>query len=365
MRDWGEIRKQFPALEGRTFLNTATYGQTPRAAVEAMERHLARRDALACGDFLSWFDDMDRVREQCARLIHAQPTDIAFIHSASAGLGTFLNGLDWREGDEVLTVDNEFPNNLYQAPILARFGVTFRSVPLGELMTSLSERTRAVLLSAVNYGTGFRAPVAEWNAEFRKRGILLYLDGTQGCGAVRFDMREIRPAVFAVDAYKWMLTPNGGGFMYVDPEFRSKIEPSIAGWRSDRNWRDVNNLNHGDPVFSEDAEKYEAGMIVFPSLYAMGAVLDLMFEIGPARIEARVLELADGIRDILAQSGAEVVREASPIVTGRWADRDAVQVAQKLREQNVIVSARHGRLRVSAHFYNNEADLEQLRQALA
>lgn len=362
--NWGEIREQFPALKGRTFLNTATYGQTPRAAVDAMQLHLARRDELACGDFLTWFDHMDRVREQCARLIHAQASDIAFIHSASAGLGTFLNGVDWRDGDEVLTVDNEFPNNLYQAPILQRFGVRFRAVPVAELMTSLGERTRAVLLSAVNYGTGFRAPVAEWNAEFRKRGILLYLDGTQGCGAVEFDMRAIRPAVFAVDAYKWMLTPNGGGFLYVDPELRPRIAPSIAGWRSDRNWRDVNNLNHGDPVFSEAAEKYEAGMIAFPSLYAMGAVLDLMFAIGPERIEARVLELADGIRDILADRGAKVVREASPIVTGHWADRDAVEIAGRLKDRNVIVSARHGRLRVSAHFYNNEQDLDALAEAL-
>ena len=122
-------------------------------------------------------------------------------------------------------------------------------------------------------------------------------------------------------------------------------------------------LNHGDPVFSDRAERYEGGMIVFPCLYAMGAVIDMMLEIGPANIEKRVLELADATRDILAAAGAEVHREASPIVTGKFAE-DAGQMALRLKQKGVIVSARHGRLRVSPHFYNDGSDLDRLRQAI-
>jgi cysteine desulfurase / selenocysteine lyase len=361
---WKEVRAEFPALNGRTFLNTATYGQTPRRAVEAMQQHLARRDEHACTDFLSWFDDMDRIRGLCARLIHCEASDIAFIHNASVGLATFLNGLQWNVGDEVLTVEHEFPNNLYQRPILARAGVRFRVVPFASLQDSLTERTRVVILSALNYGTGFRAPLETLGPLLKSRGIFLYVDGTQGCGALQYDMRVIQPAAFAVDAYKWMLTPNGGGFLYVDPCLRPNIAPSVAGWRSDRNWRQVNNLNHGDPAFSEDAEKYEAGMICFPSIYAMGAVLDLMLEIGPAAIEARVLELADRVRAVLLAGGALNVNEdRSPIVTAAF-EGDAGALALRLKERGVIVSARHGRLRVSPHFYNNEEDLESLAAAL-
>lgn len=364
MTNWAEIRREFPALEKYTFLNSATYGQTPRRAVAAMQGHLARRDELACTDFLSWFDDIDRIRESCAKLVHCDAGDIAFVHNASIGLATFLNGVAWREGDEVLTVENEFPNNLYQSPVLAHYGVRFRVVPYGDLMSECEKpQVRAVLLSSLNYGTGFRAPVEELGPGLRRRGILLYLDGTQGCGALQYDMRVIRPAVFCVDAYKWMLTPNGGGFLYVDPEVRPQIAPSMAGWRSDRDWRQVNNLNHGDPVFSDRAERYEGGMIVFPCLYAMGAVIGMMLEIGPDNIEKRVLELADATREILAAAGAEVHREASPIVTGKFAE-DAGQMALRLKQKGVIVSARHGRLRVSPHFYNDESDLERLRQAI-
>jgi cysteine desulfurase / selenocysteine lyase len=361
---WKEVRAEFPALAGRTFLNTATYGQTPRRALDALNRHLARRNEHACTDFLSWFDDMDQIRGLCARLVHCEASDIAFVHNASTGLATFLNGLQWNAGDEVLTVEHEFPNNLYQGPLLARSGVDFRVVPFAALRESLTERTRVVILSALNYGTGFRAPLEVLGPELKARGVLLYVDGTQGCGALRYDMRAIQPAAFAVDAYKWMLTPNGAGFLYVDPVVRPVVAPSVAGWRSDRNWRQVNNLNHGDPVFSEDAERYEAGQLVFPSLYAMGAVLELMLELGPAAIEARVLELADRVRAVLLAGGALNVNEdRSPIVTAAF-PTDAGALALKLKERGVIVSARHGRLRVSPHFYNNEEDLIQLSAAL-
>jgi cysteine desulfurase / selenocysteine lyase len=361
---WQEVREQFPALKGRTFLNTATYGQTPRRAVEAMHRHLARRDEHACTDFLTWFDDMDAIRALCGRLIHCEPADIAFIHSASLGLATFLNGLQWTEGDEVVTVENEFPNNLYQRPVLARAGVEFRVVPFADLQASLTAKTRVVILSALNYGTGFRAPLETLGPALKSRGILLYVDGTQGCGALQYDMRAIQPAAFAVDAYKWMLTPNGGGFLYIDPALRPALAPMMAGWRSDRNWRQVNNLNHGDPIFSDDAERYEGGMICFPSIYAMGAVLEMMLEIGPAAIETRVLELADGVRKVLLDGGAlDVNKDHSPIVTAAF-ETDPGALAVKLKERGVIVSARHGRLRVSPHFYNTSEDLDRLAAAL-
>ena len=124
-------------------------------------------------------------------------------------------------------------------------------------------------------------------------------------------------------------------------------------------------LNHGEPVFAQTAEKYEGGMLPFPSIYGMGAVIDLMLQIGPAAIEARVLELAGKARAMLRGLGAEVNADESPIVTAILPGRDAGELARSLKEQRILVSARHGRLRVSPHFYNDETDLETLRKALA
>ncbi len=280
MPDWKGLRDEFPALANWTYLNTATYGQIPRRAAAAMCHHLARRDEFACGDYLAWFDDMDAIRESCARLVHCQASDIAFVINAATGLAALLQGLSWQPGDELLTLADEFPNQLYASAGLARFGARLRAVAWSEFYESVNERTRLVVLSTVNYATGVRPPLAEISRFLRERGVLLYVDGSQSVGALQFDIEQVRPSALCVDAYKWMLSANGAGFLYVDPELRERLPATVVGWRSDRDWRSVNSLNHGEPVFAQSAEKYEGGMLPFSSLYGMGAVIDLMLQLG-------------------------------------------------------------------------------------
>jgi selenocysteine lyase/cysteine desulfurase len=365
MPDWKALRAEFPALANWTYLNTATYGQMPRSAADAMSRHLARRDELACGDYLAWFDDMDAIRESCARLVHCEAPDIAFVINASTGLAALLMGLPWHSGDEVLTLDDEFPNQLYVSAVLARFGARLQTVAWPGFYQAVNQRTRLVVLSTVNYATGFRPPLEAISRFLRERGVLLYVDGSQSVGALQFDIGLVRPSVLCVDAYKWMLSANGAGFLYVDPELRQRLPASVVGWRSDRDWRSVDSLNHGQPVFAQAAEKYEGGMLSFPSIYGMGAVIDLMLQVGPAAIEARVLKLAGKARAMLCGLGAEVNADQSQIVTAILPGRDSGELARTLRQRRILVSARHGRLRVSPHFYNDETDLEILRNALA
>jgi cysteine desulfurase/selenocysteine lyase len=221
-----------------------------------------------------------------------------------------------------------------------------------------------VLMSTASYTTGFRPPLDEISRHVHERGGLLYLDGTQGIGALKFDVQRIQPDMLAVHGYKWLLSPNGAGFMYVSPELRKRLRPTVIGWRSDKRWREVATLHHGAPEFVEAAEKYEGGMLNFPSLYAMGASVQMMLDLGTEVIEARVLDLAKRCAEALEAEGGEVEFRGTPILAARFQQRDAVELARKLRRDRILVSARHGRLRVSVHFYNDESDLERLRNAL-
>lgn len=363
--DWEGLRSEFPSLAEWTFLNSATYGQTPRCAYQAVERHFARRTELACNDFLSWFDDADLVRQGIGRLIGCTGDDIAFIPTAGAALSLLLNGIAWREGEQIVTLTNEFPNNLYGPALLEERGVRFAEVPWESFWeTAGRKETRLVAISTVSYSTGFRPPVEEISQFCRERGILLFVDGTQSVGALQMNVSEFQPAMMAVDAYKWMLTPNGAGFVYVSEETREWLKPTNIGWRSHWDWRSVDNLHHGAPQFSNKAEKYEGGMLPFPMLYALGAVVDMMLGLGGEEIERRVLGLAGEVRRMLRAHGAEVSEGASQIVTARFVDRDASELARSLKQQRIQVSARQGRLRVSPHFYNNEVELERLAAAL-
>ena len=356
--NWDAIRGEFPALENWTYLNTATHGQTPKRGVEAVARHFAHRDELACEDFLGWFDDMDRIRNAIARLIHCTADDIAFVPNASSALAVLISGLDWKAGDRVITLEGEFPNNLYALGALGARGVEFIECPWERFYESVDEHTRLVVLSSANYTTGFVPPLEEISNFLRSRGVLLFVDGTQSVGALEFDSGRVQPDMLAVHGYKWLLCPNGAGFMYVRPELRDRLPANVVGWRSHHDWRSVDNLHHGAPEPTTRAEKYEGGMLPFALIYAMQASVEMMLEIGPALIEERVLELADQVRELLRNCGATVACYRSPIVAGRFAGRDVSLMARTLQARRVLVSARLGNLRVSPHFYNNETDLE-------
>jgi cysteine desulfurase/selenocysteine lyase len=365
MPDWAAVRSEFPALAHWTYLNTATFGQMPRRATEAVAQHFAHRDELACGDFLTWFDDADRIRAKIGKLINCSQDDIAFVPNASTPLGLLLAGLDWHLGDHVLTLEHEFPNNLYAPGLLERFGVETTACPWDRFYDSVNARTRLAIVSSVNYNTGFAPPLAELAEFLHARGILLYVDGTQSVGALRCDVGRMQPDMLAVHGYKWLLSPDGAGFFYIAPRLRERLQPNVVGWRSHRDWRNVDNLHHGIPELLPSAERYEGGSLSFALLYAMEASLDLLLEIGPDVIEQRVLDLAAKTRARLRKLGATVANCASPIVAARFENRHVSALARALQEQRVLVAARRGHLRVSPHLYNNEQDLEIFESALS
>jgi cysteine desulfurase / selenocysteine lyase len=353
--DWQKIRSEFPALENRAYLNTATFGQLPRRATEAVARHWQHRDELACTDFLSWYDDADRLRASIAKLIGATIDDVAFVTNAAAALGMVVAALDLKAGDNIVTLQDEFPNYLYMPQM--------REVPWERFYESIDKNTRLVAISEVNYATGFRPPLEEISKFTRERNVILFVDGTQSLGALTVDVKKLGVDIYAAHAYKWLISPPGAAFMAVSEPLRPKIRPMMVGWRSHKTWRDVDNLHHGVPEFVDTAEKYEGGGLPFALLYALEQSVEMMHEIGPAVIEERVIELADATRDRLRELGASV-NDGSQIVAAQFPGVDPSHLARELKNKRVNVAARHGFLRVSPHFYNNHDDLEQLCEAI-
>ena len=359
--NWPAIRDRYPALQTHTYFNSATFGLLSRNTTEAVNKHFQRRDELACADFLNWFDDIDGTRVKAAQLIHATAEDIAFSINASTPLSLLLGGVQWKKGDRIVTLTHEFPNQIYYAALLREKGVDFVEVEWPDFFDAITPNTRAVLLSQVSYTTGFRPPLEQIGPYLKQREILFYVDATQALGALTLNVQHVQPSMLAVHGYKWLLCPNGAAFFYVSPELRQKLEPNVIGWRSHEDWRNVNRLHHGAPVFRQSAEKYEGGMPVFPCLYAMDAALTEFLEIGPEIIERRVLDLTTLLHERLHELGhIQVLYKHSPITAARFANVDPAVLVQQLKQHNIHASARHGCLRLSVHFYNDEADIEKL-----
>jgi selenocysteine lyase/cysteine desulfurase len=364
--DWSEIRSRYPGLNGWTYFNSATFGLLSANTTAAVQQHFQHRDELACSDFLNWFDDIDRTRAKAAALIHAKAEDIAFSLNAATPLSLLLGGTHFKAGDRIVTLTNEFPNQIYYAALLREKGVDFVEVEWPEFFDAITPETRAVLMSQVSYTTGFRPPLEQIGPFLKQRGILFYVDATQALGALTLNVAQVQPSMLAVHGYKWLLCPNGAAFFYVSPELRQKLQPNVIGWRSHEDWRNVNRLHHGAPVFRESAEKYEGGMPAFPCLYAMDAALGELLEIGPEAIEHRVLSLTATLQERLHEmGGVTVLHRHSPITAARFAHLDPAIAVQRLRERRILASARHGCLRIAVHFYNTEEDIDTLIAALA
>jgi selenocysteine lyase/cysteine desulfurase len=268
----------------------------------------------------------------------------------------------------------EFPSNVYPWMQLAERGVGLRQVPerdgridTDELLGMLDERTRMVALSSVQYASGFRSDLARIGAACRERGILFVVDGIQSLGALTHDVERECVDVFAASSHKWLLGPEGIGLLYVSDRVIEQVCPVRSGWRSMRRmfeWGDM------ELDFAEGARRFETGTLNAYGIVALGRALEIFLEIGAAELERRVLALADRAAAGLADLGFQVISsrrpgETSGIVAALHPRHAAGELVKYLAKQDVVVAARMGRFRVSAHFYNSFDEIDRMLRELA
>ncbi len=364
----------FPIRERLVYMNHAALGPLPSTAVERVA-DLARLLAET-GDDL-WTDrlaEAERVRGLAARLVGArEPHEIAFVQNTSDGLSVVANGLAWREGDNVIGAACEFPSNVYPWMRLAEHGVEYHQVAErdgrvdpDELLALVDDHTRVVALSWVQFASGFRSDLARIGAFCRERGILFVVDAIQGLGALQLDVERDCVDVFSADGHKWLLAPEGIGLLYVSDRVVEAIEPTRVGWTSVKDWI---KWSRYDLTYREGAGRYEAGTLNMLGIYALGASLELLLETGTESVERTVLNLTERLADGLLERGFTIVSsrrpgETSGILAATHSTHAPRDLVAQLRERNIAVAHRAGRLRLSPHFYNTRDDVDALLAAL-
>ncbi|MFN0123776.1 MAG: aminotransferase class V-fold PLP-dependent enzyme, partial [Blastocatellia bacterium] len=343
-------------------------------AYEAMEEYIRSLRDNGLPDWERWLAKTRHVRGLCAQLINAAAREIAFAQNTSAALSVIANGIAWRAGDNVVSADCEFPANVQPwLRVKREYGVELRRaaeregrLETGEILELIDARTRVVALSFVEFGSGFRNDLATIGRYCRERDILFVVDAIQGLGALQLDVERDCIDALAADAHKFLLGPDGIAILYVSARAMPRITPTLSGWLSIRNPNDHANP---DQPWAESAKRYEPGSHNSAGIYGLGASVELMLRIGTARIESYLLELTDYLCAGLVARGYEIVSsrrpgEASAVVCCRHEQYSAEQLYERLNEHRIITTPRLGRLRISPHFYNNRADIEQLLEAL-
>jgi len=366
--DWNHWRREFPITEHVTHLNHAGVSPVSQRVVAAVTGFINEALVVDAPTQRRWEARAEAARAAFARLVGAHADEIAFVKNTSEGVSLIAAGLDWRDGDNVIAVDGEYPSNVYPWFGLRRWGVETRLVQavrgrvlVDDVRRLVDTRTRLVSVSFVDWSSGARTDLQPIGALCRERGMLFCVDGIQGVGAIRLDVERALIDCLAVGGHKWLLAPEGCGCLFVSRRVVDRLQSVLHGWKSVTD-ADTYLPYHFTP--RPDAAKFEPGSPSQLSTQALGAAIDLLLEIGPEHIEQRLFELTDRLAAGLRVRGAEIVSpweagERSGIVVFRLGE-DPQRLSAELNRQGFVVRVRGGGIRVAPHFYINDDDINRL-----
>jgi cysteine desulfurase/selenocysteine lyase len=367
-RSFESYRAEFPVVEKQLYLNHAGVAPTSTRVAAAVREWMDDAVGYGVKHERGWEARAEQVRGLAARIIGAEPDELAFVRNTSHGLGLVAEGLDWRPGDEVAVAAGiEYPSNVYPWLHLKDRGVVVREIEAREggvtpeaVRAALTPRTRLVALSSVQYASGYRTDLDAVGALCERAGVLLCVDGIQSVGCIPVDVKRSRVHFLSADSHKWMLGISGIGFLYVAKEVLPRLRPVLVGWRSTT---DAWNFHRSHFELRADARKLEEGSHAFTGIYGLGAALELLLEVGPSAIGARISELLtqldEGLRGLGCETGPAPEHRAG-ILTFVPPRGEPRAMADWLSARDVNLSLRRGRVRLSPHFYNQPEELERL-----
>ena len=359
------LRVEEFAVMGRfAYLDYGTFGPLPgchvRAATEALEQ---LRDGLGEQEGLR---ALDATRDQAAMLLGCDSARVALLKSTSEGLGLVAEGLDWREGDEVVVYEREFVGCLAPFLRLRSRGVVVRTVPdrgrsrfeLDDVAGAITPRTRAVCVSVVNRSHGMRAPVEALGALCRERGIWLALDAAQAMGVIDLDVERLGADIVAAHGYKFLCSGFGLAVTYCSERATAELRVPQVGWK-----------NAELEGASGDASRFESTMCSIPLLAGMRESLRLLNGVDGAERERRAVAAVDSIAAGLVERGYRLVSsrlpaERSALLAARHPMRAGDEIVSRLRAGGVVCATVDGALRVSTHFTTTQSDVDRFLDVL-
>lgn len=325
--------------------------------------------------YSEWVATKDRARSLIASMLGVGKENISFMRNTSDGFAAIANGLNWKAGDNIVSFEKEFPANFYPWRMVRdRFGVELRLCPerdgrinVDELIGMIDGNTKVVALSAVQYGSGFRADLERVGRAARKADSLFAVDIIQGLGQFGFDLPAEYVDIASGASHKWLCAPEGCGILYVSERARDRVEPAFVGWISVMTPWDFSDR---EQPFKPNALAWESGTGPSALFYGLEQSLMLLKNSGLGNIQRYLDGLSDLMCDALAGKDYDIVSsraagEKSAIVCIRHRKGlDCNEIAGCLSEANVIVSPRNGVIRISPHFYNDQTDIQALIEAL-
>lgn len=357
-------------IEGIVYLDHAATGPLATPTVEAIQGFLRERSRTAPNNFEDALPRIEAGRASIARLVGTATENVEYVPNTSTGINVLARGLDWSRGDRVAVPACEFPANLLPWLALERDGVEVDRIPasggrfsLADVEATLTPQTRVLAVSWVQFLSGFRAPLAELSALCRARGVLLAVDAIQGMGALHMRFDDLGIDFLASGGHKWMLGPQGVGFMAMRPELRDRLRP-VYGWLNGPvDWED---FGSADLSLHPDATRFRLGTLPTALIYGLVSSVEQFLDAGSAAVESSVLRastrLARGL-DVAGLPRWEASGDPeSGIVTVEHDHPEAMR--EHLLGLNIWMSCRDRKLRFAPHATTSEDDITRTLDAV-
>lgn len=369
------FRELFPITKRYNYLNHAAVSPLSLPALQAIESQLRDVQENGSVNFPDWVATKEQARKLLAGMLGARPEQVAFMRNTSDALSTVANGLTWRPGDNVVTFRGEFPSNLYPwLRLREAYGVEVRMceeragrIDFDDLARLIDQHTRVVAISHVQFASGFRIDTERLAQIVRRHDALLVVDVIQALGVVPINVEAELIDVAAGAGHKWLMAPEGVGYLYLSDRARERIQPTLVGWISVPDPFNFDDLEQG---WNRGTLAWETGTGPAALFYGFKASLELLTGLGVAEIAKYLEQLTDELCERLKAKNYELVSsrlpgEKSQIVCIRHkAGMSPMALYAHLKDRNIITAPRGDRLRIAPHAYNLPGEIEALIEAL-
>jgi selenocysteine lyase/cysteine desulfurase len=368
-----EVRSNFPFLDnGIVYFNHASTGPFSSIVVNRLSKLLKEKSETKIDDYLSFLKVVEETKLLLAQLINCNVNRTAFVDNTSNGLNILAQSIDWKEGDRILLNDIEFPANVYPFLNLKRLGVEVdfvRSengiVTADQIINSIKPETKLVSVSFVQFLSGYKIDLEKIGKYCRANDIIFCVDGIQGIGAIRIDVKKCNIDFLSCGTQKWLLGMQGLAFIYVDEELQRKMYPSNVGWLSVENaW----NLLDYNLDLKTSANVFQTGTLNTFGIYAFNTSLNLFNDFGFDNVESEVLSNTKYFISNLKSIGLDCVLSnccdeyLAGIVTIK--PENPERIFKVLESKYIICSLREGFIRFAPHFYNTHHEIDKVVEEL-
>lgn len=362
--------RDFPTLDGMTYLNTAAESIPPRCVGEALARYWEDKQRGMRGregHFATW----KACQEVCARLLGRRLDEVSFCSCTSEAYNLLASALQLGAADEVVITDLDFPAGATPwlraaaAPTVRLWRARGGELLIPDLIPLLSAQTRLVQVSLVSFLNGHRVAWAALRNAVRQLApqAILSVDVTQAFGRIELDCADADIVISST--HKWTLGVHGGCIIGVPAGRAAELTTHAGGWHHLENAFAADRFERAVP--KTGAASFAVGMPSFAALYALNASLRYLEEIGIAAIARHADPLVAAVHRGLAQLGIAPMAPAQPDNTSgivAFQHPQAPVLHAALEQDNIHVMHQAGRIRVSLHGYNTLADVERLRATL-